>query len=217
MRRRYLDSGRDDLDLLDRATHTIIQQVEAMKDMVNAFSQYARAPDVELSRFDLNELIGEVTELYRHQETPVAIKLSFDANLPAVLADVGRMRQVFHNLMRNALEATESQRDARVDIATRLVHADHLDMIEISVHDNGPGFSAELVHQAFDPYVTSKPKGTGLGLAIVKKLVEEHGGQIRAGNRERGGAEIVILIPVSGGSGEAELAAHPDNNRRERA
>src|SRR5690606_22313159 len=109
LRRRYLTGESTDLDLLDRATHTIIQQVEAMKEMVNAFSEYARTPDVELSRFDLNELISEVTELYRSQENPVAIKLSFDANLPRIEADQGRMRQVFHNLMRNALEAMERQ------------------------------------------------------------------------------------------------------------
>jgi PAS domain S-box-containing protein len=216
MRRRYLDSDSADLDLLDRATHTIIQQVEAMKEMVNAFSQYARAPDVELSRFDINELIAEVTELYRHQENPIAIKMSVDRNLPPIVADVGRMRQVLHNLMRNSIEAMENQQDARVDIATRQVSVGNAKMIEISVGDNGPGFSDALKHQAFEPYVTSKPKGTGLGLAIVKKLVEEHGGQIRAGNRERGGAEIVILIPVSGGSGEVQPSTHQDH-RRERA
>lgn len=217
LRRRYLTPDGEDLDLLDRATHTIIQQVEAMKEMVNAFSQYARAPDVELSRFDINDLIGEVTELYRHQqESPVAIKLSVDSNLPPIVADIGRMRQVLHNLMRNSIESMENQRDARVDIATRQVSVGNSDMIEISVSDNGPGFSDELKHQAFEPYVTSKPKGTGLGLAIVKKLVEEHGGQIRAGNRERGGAEIVILIPVSGGMSEPQSGA-PQDNRRERA
>jgi nitrogen fixation/metabolism regulation signal transduction histidine kinase len=217
LRRRYLTGKSADLDLLDRATHTIIQQVEAMKEMVNAFSQYARAPEVELTRFDLNQLIGEVTELYRHQENPVAIKLVLDPKLPPIEADIGRMRQVFHNLMRNALEATEGQGDAQVDISTRVVAANGTTAIEIRVADNGPGFTENVMHQAFDPYVTSKPKGTGLGLAIVKKLIEEHGGQIRAANRERGGAQISILLPVSGGSGDVLASTHQDNNRRERA
>jgi PAS domain S-box-containing protein len=216
LRRRYLHSDSDDVDLLDRATHTIIQQVEAMKEMVNAFSQYARAPEIELSRFDLNELINEVTELYRHQESPVAIKFAFDANLPLVEADIGRMRQVFHNLMRNALEAMENRPDARIDIVTRLVDAQAPGIVEIKVSDNGPGFSENLLHQAFDPYVTSKPKGTGLGLAIVKKLIEEHGGQIRAGNNERGGAEISILLPISAGGGDVVTLAN-QGSRRERA
>lgn len=202
MRRRYLRaSGAKDLELLDRGTHTIIQQVEAMKDMVNAFSQYARAPDVEFSRFDLNELIGEVTDLYRHQNYPVTIQLSFDKQLTQIEADVGRLRQVFHNLMRNAIEAMEEQDNARVEITTRQACSDGVEMAEITVADNGPGFPDLLVDQAFDPYVTSKTKGTGLGLAIVKKLIEEHGGHIRAGNRKQGGAEVSILLPLSGGGG----------------
>jgi PAS domain S-box-containing protein len=216
LRHRYLGGDSGDLALLDRATHTIIQQVEAMKEMVNAFSQYARAPDIELTRFDLNELITEVTELYRHQEKPVKIVLALDRDLPLVEADVGRIRQVLHNLIRNALEAMEEQSDAQVDISTRLVTGTGAAAVAIEVVDNGPGFAESVMQQAFDPYVTSKAKGTGLGLAIVKKLVEEHGGQVRAANMERGGARISILLPISGGSGEVLAASHPDH-RRERA
>jgi nitrogen fixation/metabolism regulation signal transduction histidine kinase len=216
LRRRYLTAQDSNLDLLDRATSTIIQQVEEMKQMVNAFSQYARTPNIELSRFDLNELISEVTELYRSPENPVTIKLSFDANLPEIEADAGRMRQVFHNLMRNALDAMERQTDARVDISTRLVRRGDTEAVEIKVSDNGPGFHEDILHQAFDPYVTGKVKGTGLGLAIVKKLVEEHGGQIGAANREHRGAEISILLPISSeASGTPGL--HGGEHRRERA
>src|SRR3970282_2314556 len=187
-----------------------------MKQMCNAFSQYARAPEVELSRFDLNELIAEVTELYRHQEHQVAIKLVLDRNLPPLEADIGRMRQVMHNLMRNALEAMENQADARVEIATRLVTERGTNTVEIKVSYNGPGFADSIIDQAFDPYVTSKAKGTGLGLAIVKKLVEQHGGQIRLANGGRGGAEISILLPISQGGGELSNNTHHDH-KRERA
>ena len=216
LRRRYLKSGSTEVDLLDRATHTIIQQVEAMKEMVNAFSEYARTPGMELTRFDVNTLICEVSELYAHQERPLAIKLSLSPNLPLIEADAGRMRQVFHNLLRNALEATEHQAESYVEIATRRVHGADADHVEIRVIDNGPGFLSDIVHQAFDPYVTSKPKGTGLGLAIVKKLVEEHGGQIAARNREQGGAEISILMPISVDAGESVFSRRHDH-RRERA
>lgn len=216
MRRRYLTENADDLTLLDRATHTIIQQVEAMKEMVNAFSQYARAPDIELSRVDLNEIIAEVTELYRHQDHPVAIKIIAAANLPTIDADIGRIRQVLHNLIRNAVEAMENQPDPRIDIETRKLDDGPNPMVEIRVSDNGPGFAREIIDQAFDPYVTSKAKGTGLGLAIVKKLVEEHGGQTRARNGERGGAQISILLPISGVPGLVQQNAGREN-RRERA
>jgi nitrogen fixation/metabolism regulation signal transduction histidine kinase len=216
LRRRYLKSADGEGELLDRATHTIIQQVEAMKEMVNAFSEYARTPHMELTRLDMNALITEVSELYAHQERPLAIKLSLAPNLPLIEADAGRMRQVLHNLLRNALEAMEHQADGCVEIVTRRVVGGEADQIEIKVLDNGPGFSGEIVHQAFDPYVTSKPKGTGLGLAIVKKLVEEHGGQITARNCERGGAEISILIPTSVEAPVASANRRQDH-RRERA
>ncbi len=216
LRRRYLTAEGGEFDLLDRATHTIIDQVEAMKEMVNAFSQYAKTPDIELSRFDLNELIAGVTELYRSPEHPMAIKLSFDAALPPIEADAGRIRQVFHNLMRNAIEAMEHQPDPVLEISTRYLRRPHSDAVEIKVADNGPGFVHEIMDQAFEPYVTSKAKGTGLGLAIVKKLVEEHGGQISARNREQGGAEISILLPTSGEVGGA-LAVQRNEHRRERA
>jgi PAS domain S-box-containing protein len=216
LRRRYLKSESTDGELLDRATHTIIQQVESMKEMVNAFSEYARTPLMEVTRFDVNALIAEVSELYAHQERPLAIKLSLAANLPPIEADAGRLRQVFHNLLRNALEAMEHQNDAAVEISTRRVPGPDFDNIEIKVSDNGPGFLSDIVHQAFEPYVTSKTKGTGLGLAIVKKLVEEHGGQIGARNREQGGAEISILIPISVEADETSLGRRHDH-RRERA
>jgi PAS domain S-box-containing protein len=215
LRRKYLKPESGEGELLDRATHTIIQQVEAMKQMVNAFSEYARTPRMEITRFDLNALITEVAELYAHHEKPLAIALSLSPDVPPLEADAGRLRQVLHNLLRNALEAMEHKEDARVEIATRLAGAES-ELVEIKVQDNGPGFSSELVDQAFDPYVTSKPKGTGLGLAIVKKLVEEHGGQINARNREQGGAEISILIPLAVDVGGQSLNRRHDH-RRERA
>jgi nitrogen fixation/metabolism regulation signal transduction histidine kinase len=216
LRRKYLTAETAEVELLDRATHTIIQQVEAMKQMVNAFSEYARTPTMDVTRFDLNALITELCELYAHQEKPLAIKLTLSPDLPLIEADAGRLRQVMHNLLRNALEALEHQNEARVEITTRRVPSADADIVEIKVADNGPGFLGDIVHQAFDPYVTSKPKGTGLGLAIVKKLVEEHGGQISARNREQGGAEISILIPISlDVSGQAPNRRH--DHRRERA
>jgi PAS domain S-box-containing protein len=216
LRRKYLKADGNEIDLLDRATHTIIQQVEAMKQMVNAFSEYARTPSMDVTRFDMNALIQEVSELYAHQERSLAIKLSLEKDLPAIEADAGRLRQVLHNLLRNALEAMEHQEEACVEITTRRVLTPDADLIEIKVLDNGPGFVGEIAHQAFDPYVTSKPKGTGLGLAIVKKLVEEHGGQITARNREQGGAEISILIPTSADGSGASINRRMEH-RRERA
>ena len=198
LRRKYLQQLKgSDAEVLERATHTIVQQVEAMKSMVNAFSEYARTPPLEFAPLDLNTLICEVTEFYRTRESGLAIQLKLDDSLPPVNADSGRVRQMLHNLLKNAQEALEGRKSARVKITTHYYHRGGEELAEILLEDNGPGFNAEILGHAFEPYVTSKPKGTGLGLAIVKKLVEEHGGSIRAQNRAEGGALLSIRLPVT--------------------
>jgi nitrogen fixation/metabolism regulation signal transduction histidine kinase len=198
IRRRF--QGRvegEDEQVLERATNTIVQQVEAMKQMVNAFSEYARAPDMKLVRFDLNQLVTEVSDLYRAQDPRVAIRLNLDARLPEIEADRGRVRQIFNNLFTNSLEALEGHGNGVIEVESHFDEALGGRLAEIIVADNGPGFQRDLIGHVFDPYVTSKPKGTGLGLAIVKKIVEEHGGRIEADNGPAGGARVRILLPVS--------------------
>src|SRR5690606_28511722 len=151
--------------MLERATHTIVQQVEAMKEMVNAFSEYARAPRMDVSRFDLNQLIAEVAELYRAQGRQGRPRLDLDPELREIEADRGRMRQLVHNLLANAMEAQEGVEHPEIRLKTRLIERANRRCAEILVEDNGPGFSPDVIGQAFDPYVTTKSKGTGLGLA----------------------------------------------------
>ncbi len=220
MRRKYLHAmPEEEAQVLDRATHTIVQQVEAMKEMVNAFSDYARAPDMDMSLFDLDKLVHEIVDLYRAQESGVEIVLASDPTMPLIEADMGRIRQILHNLIRNAVEALESSSDGRIDIHVSAAEIDEVEMIQIKVEDNGPGFHMGSVSQIFDPYVTTKPKGTGLGLAIVKKLVEEHVGSIRARNSNEGGAIISIRLPVNEAARGQIIAKAPGRaeQRRERA
>jgi nitrogen fixation/metabolism regulation signal transduction histidine kinase len=186
----------DDAQVLERATHTIVAQVEAMKQMVNAFSEYARAPDMHFSRFDLNQLITEVVDLYRVQASAAELKLLLSPQLPLISADRIRIRQILNNLVTNSLEALEGKTAACVEIETHVAEDGPKQVVAISVTDNGPGFPRDLIGTVFDPYVTSKPKGTGLGLAIVKKIVEEHGGRIEADNLRTGGARVRILLPL---------------------
>jgi nitrogen fixation/metabolism regulation signal transduction histidine kinase len=219
MRRKFLGSMNEaDAQILERATHTIVAQVDAMKQMVNAFSEYARAPDMHVSRFDLNQLVTEVVDLYRVQASAAELRLNLDPHLPEVAADRVRIRQILNNLLTNSLEALEGKVGARIDIQTHVAEDSGQLQAAIVVADNGPGFQRDLIGTVFDPYVTSKPKGTGLGLAIVKKIVEEHGGRIEADNPRTGGARVRILLPL-GESSRGKSARDPRKGelRRERA
>jgi nitrogen fixation/metabolism regulation signal transduction histidine kinase len=204
LRRKYLNTmSEEDAQVLDRATHTIVQQVEAMKEMVNAFSDYARAPDVEIGRFNMDKLVHEVVDLYRAQESGINIVLTSDPSMSMIDADIGRVRQILHNLIRNATEALENTDNGQIDVHVSVAEFEGVNVVQIKVEDNGPGFAEGSLDQVFDPYVTTKPKGTGLGLAIVKKLVEEHVGSIRAYNRSEGGAVISIRLPLNEAAREA--------------
>lgn len=205
LRRKYLAQLGETGEPLDRATRTIINQVETLRIMVDAFSEYARQPQLRIRPLDLNALIIETLELYREQDTRhahgdgilhqgVVIEADIDPALPLVEADAGRMRQVLHNLLQNALDAVAP--GSRIGIRTRALGSEEKTRVQLTVSDNGPGFPPELMDRLFEPYVTSKPKGTGLGLAIVKKMVEEHGGQIAAENLPEGGARVVITLPA---------------------
>jgi PAS domain S-box-containing protein len=215
LRRRLLPGMNErDADILERATRTIVQQVETMQQMVNAFSEYARAPEMRITRFSLNRLVTEVADLYRSQDPRALIRLDLDERIETVEADRGRVRQILNNLVTNALEALDGVGAPELEVTTRLEGAGDAVYAIVTVCDNGPGFQRELLGRVFDPYVTSKPKGTGLGLAIVKKIVEEHGGRIDADNRPEGGARVRVVLPVKDSTRSATGGAR---ERAERA
>jgi len=179
-----------DSEPLKRLTHTIIQQVESLKEMVNAFSEYAKSPQIAPQQLNLNHLINEVVDLYQH--TQPSITLHLDTALPPVAADRLYLRQVLHNLIKNALEA--DSHNPRITISSRYRSQANWECAEIQVQDQGPGIPPDLLTEVFEPYKTTKTKGTGLGLAIVKKVIEEHGGMVWIENQ--GGACVTIRLPV---------------------
>src|SRR4029077_8432757 len=184
-----------------------------------AFSEYARAPEMHVTHFSLNQLVTEVADLYRSHDPRTPIGLDLDERLEGIEADRSRVRQVLNNLVTNALEALDGVGAPKLEIVTRLETGTDAEYAVLTVCDNGPGFQRELLGKVFDPYVTTKPKGTGLGLAIVKKIIEEHGGKIDADNRPEGGARVRVVLPVKDSTRTAAGGARErrDQLRRERA
>ncbi|MEM7293596.1 MAG: ATP-binding protein, partial [Pseudomonadota bacterium] len=186
-----------DSEILDRSTHTIVQQVEAMKTMVKAFADYATTPATEFTRLSINELVQEIAELYYGLDASLGLDLDLDDSLPMVMADRSRLRQLLHNLLKNAIEAQADASSASVLLQTRTYTGRREQFAELVVQDAGPGLPDEILDKLFEPHVTSKPKGTGLGLAIVKKIVEEHRGTVIASNSAQSGARIRVRLPIT--------------------
>ncbi|MFY9259652.1 MAG: ATP-binding protein [Gallionella sp.] len=179
-----------DAQLLQRATQTIVSQVDALKNMVSDFANYARGPVLKLSPLDLHQLIQEVLNLYEANGMRMTTRLL--APHAIVQGDATRLRQVIHNLLQNAQDALQGQADAHITLSTTAQGGS----VSLHVADNGSGFADQVLSRAFEPYMTTKSKGTGLGLAIVKKIIEEHNGQIGIENNSNGGATITITLPT---------------------
>ncbi len=194
-----------DADVLKRGATTIVNQVAAMKQMVDDFREYARTPPAVLGNLQLNDLVAEVLTLYGIEEGKSPLKVEL-AKLPVIRGDATQIRQVIHNLLQNAQDAVADVAQPRVLLETRTVEYGEPDAsgharvaVRLTVSDNGSGFPARILSRAFEPYVTTKAKGTGLGLATVKKIVDEHGARIDIRNRSKSldvveGAQISILF-----------------------
>ncbi|HEX5805562.1 MAG TPA: ATP-binding protein [Macromonas sp.] len=185
-----------DLALLNKSVKTIVDQVAAMQRLVNEFRDYARLPAAQLGTLDLNALISDIVVIYDAAEVPVRLRL--DPECPPVLADAQQVRQVIHNLVQNAQDATPPGAGP-VLLQTRRSESGR--WVRLLVLDHGPGFAEGILKRAFEPYVTTKVKGTGLGLAVVKKIMEEHGGRVEISHRiedgQVSGAQVSLSFKVA--------------------
>ncbi|WP_436306253.1 ATP-binding protein [Variovorax sp. LjRoot290] len=204
--------------VLAKSVKTIVDQVDAMKRLVNEFRDYARLPAADLKPVDLNALVADVLQLYGGENAPIALRSELDERCPPIRGDAQQIRQVVHNLLQNAQDAAEaaasgSERAGEVVIRTRL--GDSGQRVRLTVQDNGPGFAENILKRAFEPYVTTKTKGTGLGLAVVKKIADEHGARIELSNRIVDGAVAGAQVSLSFAlAGEAQGAlAHTEDSR----
>ena len=185
-------------EMMNRSTETIIGQVQAMKAMVNDFRDFAKTPSPQLKSVSINALTTEILGLY--EGSP--LQTTLDPDCPNILGDPTQLRQVIHNLLQNAQDATleGEHQDAPVQVKTELVpYGEHngitQNAVRLTISDSGSGFPAKILARAFEPYITTKSKGTGLGLAVVKKIIDDHGAKIEIRNRMQG--EIVVGALVS--------------------
>jgi nitrogen fixation/metabolism regulation signal transduction histidine kinase len=185
--------------LLTKSVKTIVDQVEAMKRLVNDFRDYARLPAAELKPTDLNKLASEVLQLYVSDMTHVPVKLELDPDCPKILGDAQQLRQVLHNLLQNAQDATETagHADAEHPVTLKTQWIESAGRIRLSILDCGTGFPEHILKRAFEPYVTTKSKGTGLGLAVVKKIADEHGTRVDIANRVVDGLVMGAQVSLS--------------------
>lgn len=175
--------------LLTRSVNTIVTQVQALKRLINEFRDYARLPSAKLVPLHINELVNEVLALYGQAVEQGTIQLALSTELPAILGDSALLRQVVHNLVQNALDASTDDRPEGAGPAQVTIRTDaprnedgSIRAVRLIVRDNGPGFPDKVLRRAFEPYLTTKAKGTGLGLAVVKKIADEHKALVRIRN-----------------------------------
>jgi nitrogen fixation/metabolism regulation signal transduction histidine kinase len=197
LRQKYLRKlSKEDGEALERLTSTIVQQVDTMKAMVNTFSDYAKSPEVNRGSVNVNQVLAGVVDLFRSAHNKVRFEMHLDPALPNISADATRLRQVFNNLIKNAIEASSGQTNAHIIVSTSKTENTAVGHLEITVEDRGGGVPDQLLANVFEPYVSNKTRGTGLGLAIVKKIIEEHHGVVTLHNNQGAGAIATIRLPL---------------------
>jgi nitrogen fixation/metabolism regulation signal transduction histidine kinase len=188
--------------ILTKSVKTIVDQVDAMKRLVNEFRDYARLPAAELKPLDLNALVTEVLQLYANETSQIPVQMELDPRSPRILGDAQQLRQVMHNLLQNAEDASESagNADASHPVTIKTQWLQTAGRVRLSVLDCGTGFPEHILKRAFEPYVTTKVRGTGLGLAVVKKIADEHGTRVDIANRvvdgKVAGAQVSLSFAI---------------------
>ena len=186
----------EDLDFITHSTETIVNQVEVLRGMVSAFGKFAEEPRLTIENLNIINLIKESTNLYSKRDNKKIFRLRLHAESCDIQADEQKLRQVFNNLIKNALDATNNTSSPRISINTNEMEINNESYIKLTISDNGQGLEPSIAGNLFEPYVTTKAKGKGLGLAIVKHIIEEHKGHIELQNRETKGASVIITLPL---------------------
>ena len=184
-----------DQALLHKSVKTIVDQVDALQRLVNEFRDFGRLPQARLQALDLNQLLQEMMPLYDNDNALVPVSWHLSADIPLVSGDAAQLRQVVHNLIQNAQDASAQSAQPMVHVWTEQAAASQ--RVRLRIVDNGSGFSESVLQRAFEPYVTTKAGGTGLGLAVVKKIADEHHARIEIKNRLEGDETVGAQVSLS--------------------
>ena len=195
IKKRFSASKGEDLNFITASTDTIVNQVEVLREMVNAFGKFAEQPKLKTERINMPKLIDEAIGLYSKDHKTIKFSSKY-TDKTFIYGDEKKLRQILNNLLKNSIDALSDNEKPRITVATRHIQISNTDFLELSIEDNGIGFTEETVSKVFEPYVSTKPKGKGLGLAIVKNIVDEHQGHIAIKNNQKG-ASVIITIPVN--------------------
>lgn len=194
IKKRYASAFKEEeLDFLNKSTDTIVNQVEVLRDMVSAFGNFAKQPQLRFEVLDLSQLIDESLDFLSRDNDlyEAVVEHKGDASIEA---DIKRIRQVLNNVFTNTIDALQKENNPVITVKTEPVIHQSTAYVVMEVKDNGHGFDSDLLDSAFEPYTTTKNKGTGLGLPIVKKIIEEHKGLISIKNNKEKGATLKIFF-----------------------
>ena len=195
IKKRFSTAEGEDLSFITTSTETIINQVEVLREMVNAFGKFAEQPELKAERINMPKVIDEAIGLYSKDHKTIKFSSKYTDKY-FIYGDEKKLRQILNNLLKNSIDALSDIKNPRIVVALSNIQISNKTFLELSIEDNGIGFSEETVTNPFEPYVSTKPKGKGLGLAIVKNIVDEHQGHIAIKNNTKG-ASVIITIPVN--------------------
>jgi len=194
IKKRYSSSFKgEDLDFITNSTNTIVNQVEVLREMVNAFGNFAEEPSLKIESVNFSKIIDEAVGMYSKDNIHISFKKKY-IDETTVDGDEKKLRQILNNLIKNAIDALSTTEKPKIMISTEKVEINNQEFIQLVVQDNGTGFTEKDINKVFEPYVTSKPRGKGLGLTIVKSIVDEHQGQIKI-ETKKNGAMVRIRLP----------------------
>ncbi len=192
--------------VIRRCSEVISGSVESMRSLVDQFASLAQFPTAMPRPADLNTIVENSLALFAGRTQNILIVRRFEKDLPLVLADPEAMKRALGNLVDNAVEAMQTSLLRELRLSTALLPNG---MVELTVADTGAGLTDDMREKLFLPYFSTKQRGTGLGLAIAAKIIQEHGGTIRAEKNEPVGAKFIVELKVGGmgDSGQHSVAA----------